>query len=631
MLAYYEARGADWERQMLLRARVCAGDAPLGATVLRSVQPFIFPRSVRRAPGDIVREIHQRLLDRQGDERNVKHMRGGIRHIEFAVQALQLIHAADDERPRSASTLRALDALADADVLTAEQHATLRRAYLFLRRVEHAAQLDRFEQTHHVPESASARARMACLLGFDTAEAFAARLGDVRSQVAGICDDILEAGARAPSMEAAMHFERFEDAAAARDTLRDIVEGRASRGRDAAHRRRLEALRRPLMDEALDEPLPLHCLRALEQFLHRADTTGAVIALLEQAEVRRMLLRLASLAPARLRTLEHDPLALELLLTGWDERLPDATLRRVSETAALAAYLSGAWTLAQCCEEFTRVADVLLRRAMPSNVPMVVVALGKYGSRELIPGSDLDILFIHADTLRDDAPQRAAAELIARVQGTVRDPLHTVDARLRPEGRSAPLSVSLSAWSQYLEQRASLWEKQSLLRARVAAGDDALALEVERRIDALHAGMTFGAAERAAIARMRRSMEPENRFRRNDFIDIKKSAGGLIDAEFAVQVAQLASGKGRAYRVEDEADEALARRLRDMIACHAWLRVLQLRLRVLLDTPSDLVPREEEQRRVLARSLGMEHGDALLDELRARMAEMRRRMVEVLG
>jgi glutamine synthetase adenylyltransferase len=154
---------------------------------------------------------------------------------------------------------------------------------------------------------------------------------------------------------------------------------------------------------------------------------------------------------------------------------------------------------------------------------------------------------------------------------------------------------------------------------------------VERRIDALHAGMMFGAAERAAIARMRRSMEPENRFRRNDFIDIKKSAGGLIDAEFAVQVAQLASGKGRAYRVEDEADEALARRLRDMIACHAWLRVLQLRLRVLLDTPSDLVPREEEQRRVLARSLGMEHGDALLDELRTRMAEMRRGMVEVLG
>lgn len=630
MLAYYESRGADWERQMLLRARVCAGDARLGATALHSLLPFIFPRSMRRLPGDIVRDIRGRLAERWSDERNVKHMRGGIRHIEFAVQALQLIHATEHERLRSASTLRTLDALTDADILAPEQRARLRHAYLFLRRIEHLVQIDQFKQTHRLPEQEAARARMAWLLGFDERAAFEERLAALRAEVASSCDEILDHGHEVHG-SAALCYDGFEDAGTARDIVRDLVEGRATRSRDASHRRRLEVVRRQLIEEVLDEPLPLHCLRALEHFLHRADATGAIIALLEHAEVRRMLLRLASLAPAQLRNLEQDPLALELLLTGWDERLPDATLRRVSETAALASYLSGAGTLAQCCEEFTRVAELILRRGMPTDVPMVVVALGKFGGRELIPGSDLDVLFIHDDGIRDDAPQRAAADIIARMQGTVLQPLYVVDARLRPEGRSAPLSVSLSAWRDYLERRASLWEKQSLLRARVAAGDAALGEAVESCIDALHANMEFGDEQRKAIFRMRVSMEPENRFRRNDFIDIKKSAGGLVDAEFAVQVAQLASGNGRAYRVEDEADEALARKLRDMIAGHGWLRVLQLRLRVLLETPSDLFPQEEDKRSVLARSLGLPNGDALLEQVRARMEEMRRAMLEVLG
>jgi hypothetical protein len=93
------------------------------------------------------------------------------------------------------------------------------------------------------------------------------------------------------------------------------------------------------MDEALDEPLPLHCLRALEQFLHRADchrSSNRVAWSMRRYGACCCDLRVwPPLACARWSTIRS---LWNCLLTGWDERVCDATLRRVSETAALAAY-----------------------------------------------------------------------------------------------------------------------------------------------------------------------------------------------------------------------------------------------------------------------------------------------------
>jgi glutamate-ammonia-ligase adenylyltransferase len=89
MLAYYESRGADWERQMLLRARVCAGDAPLGATVLRSVQPSSFHAVSGARPEILCAKSTSDSSNGKATSAIVKHMRGGIRHIDLPCKALQ--------------------------------------------------------------------------------------------------------------------------------------------------------------------------------------------------------------------------------------------------------------------------------------------------------------------------------------------------------------------------------------------------------------------------------------------------------------------------------------------------------------------------------------------------------------
>src|SRR5206468_9595550 len=93
---YYAQWGQTWERMMLTKGRVVAGDRHLAAEFLETIQPFRYPRSIH--PG-VLREVAlmkdriETEVVKAGElERNVKLGRGGIREIEFIVQTRQLMH-----------------------------------------------------------------------------------------------------------------------------------------------------------------------------------------------------------------------------------------------------------------------------------------------------------------------------------------------------------------------------------------------------------------------------------------------------------------------------------------------------------------------------------------------------------
>jgi [glutamine synthetase] adenylyltransferase / [glutamine synthetase]-adenylyl-L-tyrosine phosphorylase len=627
-LNYYEQRGADWERQMLLRARVCAGDAEFGRAFLRELYPFIFPRTFRRLPSDIFSETMARLSARWKDDDNVKHMRGGIRHIEFTLQALQRVHGATDGTVLTPSTLTSLDALTDGGYLTREEHALLRRAYLFLRRVEHAIMMDRFEQTHSLGQGDRERARIAWLLGFDDSGDLDNHLQEVRDDVDRICSELMMVHDQGSYVTEQIDRATPMTAVLPDALLRDLTDGRSGKGRDSAHRDRMHVLLPQLREEIGAEPLPRNCLVALENFLHRSPHTGEIITLLEQPRPRGVLLRLAALAPVQLRMLENDPFALELMFSGWNNDLDYERRRRVSETAAIAQLLTGAIDIAHCGEQLSQAADHILRGCLgstPAHAGMCVLAMGKFGSRELIPGSDLDVVFVHdLDLIGTDEAQSAARSVILHMQQAG----YEVDARLRPEGGSAPLSVSLEAWTDYMNRRASLWEKQSLLRARVLAAPG-FTERVNERIDSILEALRFTRTDMDSIDAMRRKMEPENRFRREDFMDIKRSPGGLVDVEFAWQMYCLMLPivdrlKARAGEMTTEGmpDEFHGPFSRMLVRYHD-LRILQLRLRLLVDTPSNLYPSDQEHRSLLAGAQLFSDWTQHLDWLKTLMREIR--------
>src|SRR5207247_738455 len=107
-----------------------------------------------------------------------------------------------------------------------------------------------------------------------------------------------------------------------------------------------------------------------------------------------------------------------------------------------------------------------------SPLPLAVIGLGRLGADELSFASDLDVLFVY----EGEGPEafREAGAAAERAMAAVREMGWAIDADLRPEGRAGPLARSVASFLEYWERWAETWEFQSLLRARVVGGDEAL-------------------------------------------------------------------------------------------------------------------------------------------------------------
>jgi glutamate-ammonia-ligase adenylyltransferase len=152
---YYQSRGETWERLALLKAWPVAGDYALGQRFLEMARPFIYDRpfdlkALEEVRG-IKRKIDQQMMIRQQRSRNVKLGAGGIREIELIVQALQVCHGARTPQIRERNTMKALGALRDQSLISAEECETLSQAYVFLRDVENKLQMVNDAQTHSLP------------------------------------------------------------------------------------------------------------------------------------------------------------------------------------------------------------------------------------------------------------------------------------------------------------------------------------------------------------------------------------------------------------------------------------------------------------------------------------------------
>lgn len=167
---YYESWGRTWERQALIKARVCAGSESLGAALLKILQPFIFRRSLDFGAVEEIKQMKRKIdlsIQQKGNRKgNIKLGFGGIREIEFTVQAYQLLFGGRDKALRVSNTLLALEKLRDRGLVKAEEHDRLREAYVFLRNLENRVQMSFSLQTHVLPKNEKEMAVLAKKMGF---------------------------------------------------------------------------------------------------------------------------------------------------------------------------------------------------------------------------------------------------------------------------------------------------------------------------------------------------------------------------------------------------------------------------------------------------------------------------------
>ncbi len=196
-----------------------------------------------------------------------------------------------------------------------------------------------------------------------------------------------------------------------------------------------------------------------------------------------------------------------------------------------------------------------------------VIAYGKLGGKELGYGSDLDVVFLYDDADESDADQ-AQVVYAAYVRKLITwltlrtgaGELFDIDTALRPNGGSGLLVTSIAAFERYQEGRggstAWTWEHQALTRARFCAGTPALAAQFDAVRQAVLTTPRDHAALRAEVQHMRERVRGAHRVAA-DMFDVKHSAGGMMDVEFAVQWLVLAHSAQHAALLRNAGNIAL--------------------------------------------------------------------------
>src|SRR5437588_9018010 len=200
-------------------------------------------------------------------------------------------------------------------------------------------------------------------------------------------------------------------------------------------------------------------------------------------------------------------------------------LRDVLGLVDLAELLAEHSALAEAC--------LLFVNRLLGSEELTIIALGKFGGREINYGADLDVLFVGEDI-------RAAQNLtVAMAQASAEGNIATLDTRLRPDGEKGPLVCSLAAYESYYRQRAQLWEIHALTRARPIGGplkDDYIDIVQKIWREVGEQGDLFAKIDNM-LERIRRE-----RGSGSEFLNFKTGSGRMIEAEFLVQALQMKSG-----------------------------------------------------------------------------------------
>jgi glutamate-ammonia-ligase adenylyltransferase len=554
---YYAGFGETWERLALIKARVVCGSRELGYEFLRQLQPFIYPKSPTSDLLDeiasIKRRIERDVVGQKNLEWNVKLGAGGIREIEFVIQALQLIHGARHAFLQQTSTLKAMRSVRELDLLPTEEVLALDRAYLFLRRVEHRLQMEAEQQTHTVPREPEVLRRLALSLGYPSSQQFSQALQSTRQSVRAIFRRVIS---QTPAETNVIDLSIFADQKRAANALTDLGQSGGS-FHIAPRTRQVFRNLRPLLLEHLEKTADPDA--TLNYFLRFVEAYGLRSLLLEllvtHPRLLELLVKTIDASHFAGETLIRRPQLLEEIIQseklgrtiGTTEHLDRLSALSAKNLDPVRAYhrthvlricirdMLGLVHPDELLKEQAALAEAVLLFAnrIAGSSDLTIIALGKFGGREISYGADLDVLFVGNDV-------RAAQNLVsASAQPSAEGNLLALDTRLRPDGEKGALACSLEAYEVYYGQRAQLWEIQALTRVRPIAGP------LQNEFTEMAKCVWQARRDRNDLFEQIDNMFERIRRDRgsgNEFLDFKTGRGGIIQAEFLVHALQMKAG-----------------------------------------------------------------------------------------
>jgi len=359
---YYQLQGREWERYAMIKARPVAGPAQAAEQLMQLLRPFVYRRYLDFGAFESLRGLKEQIaseVERKGMRDNIKLGPGGIREIEFIVQAFQLVRGGRQSALQQRPVLDVLAALVKLGYLPGDVARQLAQAYVFLRRTENRLQEYDDQQVHSLPEDDIGRVRLAFSMGYpgwaELSSALAAHRKVVQQQfelVFAAPRDKAGQGRKTPGLEdvwrgaagreaaiRALATAGYPDAEETLQWLQAFRKGAVTRFLGEQGQQRLNDLMPQLLQAAAGEAEPAEVLRRLGELLEAiAGRTTYLSLLVEHPPALLQLTRLCGASAWVAAQLAQHPILLDELL---DPRSLYAPLDRQGLQSLLELRMSG--------------------------------------------------------------------------------------------------------------------------------------------------------------------------------------------------------------------------------------------------------------------------------------------------
>jgi len=534
---YYEKRGELWERQMLLKLDFVCGDKSLYNFFYKFVRSYVFNQSLFLSPFEQVAKMKYDIEKKVKEKKDVKLFSGGIRDIEFSVQALQLVYGKEDDSLKTSNTLKAIAALSRLKKLAAKEAIIFAENYAFYRKIEHYLQLMNDIQTHEIPQDDSFITKMAFYFQFENAEDFWKTLNQSRAEIKSIFNSIVGQDYKNFELKK-INFKDLKKAERNYNFLKtgkDIFENKSF---DKSTSKAFEKIENNFWKLLKNFSYPDIIIEAFAKIVRSFIFPSQLYNFLDDEFVLESFMRLCAFSQLGVYCLTTEKFCQDLLLSGTVFlNYKNLSLENLNDKQIL-FYLSYRFandmedelSCSKILSEFVEAKIKKIAINYENFGNYFIAGLGSFGSCEMTFGSDIDLLIIASDECNFEKAQEFGSLFCKFLANEFLE--FKFDLRLRPEGKSSQMVWTFSEAVKYLKKRSRIWELQALTKLRFICGDkilfDSFLMEYANVVKSKD--KNYFAYE---IDLMRKKLVKHSAFEKK--FHLKRDFGGLLDAQFGVQ------------------------------------------------------------------------------------------------
>ncbi len=622
-LNYYESRGEDWERQMLIKAGFVSGSRVLFDNFINYLQPFIYPSTFSISPLEQIKKLKINIEKNLKDEENIKLIPGGIRDIEFSVQALQLLNGGKLKKIRTNNTLEAISYLKETELLNEGETDAFYNSYIFYRKIEHYLQLMNDTQTHSIPSEGEILEKLSSYLGFKSSKYFNEAVTQDRTNIKAIYDSITGKESQLSLKENKISNIKFENQNKAEKDFVYLSEGKGLLGQKEFDKSTTESFIKiePLLLEYLDSCLqPDLVLQNFVRIIRNITFPSIWYSEFLDEKFFNSFLMLCEFSQKSIDLFAEDTDLHEYFLTrrvfqNFSETdFNNFNLKKLLFTLSVqftVGLISNDKLSAALSKYFLeRIKDISKQFFSEAEASQIFIAgMGSFSAGEMAFASDIDLIFGTKTFEADKHFEKKFQNLLLKFKEEFKP--FEVDCRLRPEGKSSQLVWELDSYKYYLQNRARVWELQAFSKMNFIFGDKKSYNNlVKSLVQRIKAENTESIKKEMKV--MRTKMYPSTSYLSKNFY-IKKSSGGMSDIEFIIQYLLLTNpeiykkviGKGKITKLKNLQDN-----LPDIIDYEKlrvnfmFLKNLEIINQNIFNISSAMIARDEKKYKLYAKNLG---------------------------